>query len=110
MRILVDLDRVTVVLADAGVLDTVSVVVVAPIDASDRSEAARHRLADVLVATNVGRLSADGAVVLRADALRFHAAGQVDDDWERRFADACRDGGDGTVLAAPAPVTWPGSD
>jgi hypothetical protein len=66
-----------------------------------------HRLADVLAAANVGTLERDGTARLRADAVLFHAAGQVDDEWERRFAAACEDRPHGQVLTAPATVIWP---
>ncbi len=107
MRFVVDLDKVTVVLADAGDVEEASVVVASPAHASAASEATVHRLADVLTATNVGTLQPDGTARLRADAVLFHAAGQVDDDWEGRFADACEDRAEGTVFAAPATVIWP---
>ena len=107
MRFVVDLEKVTVVLAEAGDVREVSVVVAAPSGASAASEATVHRLADVLVAANVGTLEQDGTARLRADAVLFHAAGQVDDDWERRFAEACEDRPSGPVVAAPATVIWP---
>ena len=108
VRFVVDLDKVTAVLADPGVTDTFGVVVVAPSDASPSSEASVHRLGDVLAATNVGILDGDGVVRLHPDAVRFHAAGQVDDDWERRFAAACEHRRDraGTI-ATTVPVQWP---
>lgn len=107
MRFVVDLDKVTAVLGDAGDVKEASVVVASPSHASAASEATVHRLADVLVATNVGVLALAGAARLRADAVLFHAAGQVGDDWERRFADACEDRGEGSFLAAAATVIWP---
>lgn len=107
MRFVVDLDEVTVVLADAGDAGEASLVVAAPSHASGASEATVHRLGDVLVATNVGVLEQDGSARLRADAVLFHAAGQVDDDWERRFVAACDTGAQGPVLAARATVIWP---
>ena len=107
MRFLVDLERVTVVLAEAGDVREVSVVVAAPLHASAASEATVHRLADVLAASNVGTLEEDGRARLRADAVLFHSAGEVDEDWERRFAQACEDRPHGSVLAAPATVIWP---
>ncbi len=107
MRFVVDLEKVTVVLAEAGDVREVSVVVAAPAHASAASETTVHRLADVLAATNVGTLEQDGTAHLRADAVLFHAAGQVDDDWERRFREVCEDRPHGSVLAAPATVIWP---
>jgi hypothetical protein len=110
MRFVVDLEKVVVVLAEAEDLTGVSVVVASPAHASASSEATVHRLADVLAATNVGRLEPDGTARLRAEAVRFHAAGQVADDWERRFAEACRVDPDGVVVvAARAAVVWPAS-
>lgn len=107
MRFVVDLDKVTVVLADACDVREASVVVASPSHASAASEATVHRLADVLAATNVGTLEPDGTARLRADAVLFHAAGQVDDDWERRFGDTCVDFAGGVVYGAPASVVWP---
>lgn len=106
MRFVVDLDKVTVVLVDANDVTRASVAVAAPSHATASSEATFRRLADVLAATNVGTLEPDGTARLRADAVRFHAAGQVDEGWERRFAEACRRDGDSVVLA-PAVVIWP---
>ncbi|HTX63564.1 MAG TPA: hypothetical protein VMD28_07970 [Acidimicrobiales bacterium] len=107
MRFLVDLDKVTVVLADVADARKASVVVASPPNATAASDATVHRLADVLAATNVGTLEADGTARLRADAVLFHAAGQVDADWERRFAEACEERRGGAVLGAPATVIWP---
>ncbi|HVC14196.1 MAG TPA: hypothetical protein VND62_04975 [Acidimicrobiales bacterium] len=116
MRVVVDLDKVVVVFAEIEDVDTVSVLVTAPPLASAASDATVHRLADVLAATNIGTLEPDGTVRLHADAVRFHAAGQVDEDWERRFVAACLGGAGGgagggasggAVVAAPAAVTWP---
>lgn len=108
VRFVVDLDKVTVVLADPDDTDAFGVVVAAPSDARPTSEASVHRLRDVLAATNVGVLGDDGVVRLHPDAVRFHAAGQVDDDWERRFAAACEHRGDHTgTIATTAPVQWP---
>lgn len=107
MRVVVDLEQVVAVIADVDDLSQASVVVVSPPNATADSDATVHRLADVLAATNVGTLQPDGTARLRADALRFHAAGQVDEDWERRFAALCENDGDGPLVAAPAKVTWP---
>jgi hypothetical protein len=107
VRVLVDLVKVTVVLTDADDLTQATVVVAGPPHASAGSEATVHRLADVLAAANMGTLEPDGTVRLRADAVRFHAAGEVDDDWERRFAVACREDGDQVVVDATARVVWP---
>lgn len=107
MRFVVDLERVVVILADPEDLTQVSVVVAAPGTASAASPSTVHRLAEVLAATNVGTIGADGTATLRADAVRFHAAGQVGGEWERRFAELCRDDEAGSVVAAAAPVFWP---
>jgi hypothetical protein len=106
MELVVDLDRVTVVLGAPEDLEHVAVRVGAPADASASSAAAVHRLGDVLVAANVGRLAADGTALIRPDAVRFHAAGQVDASWEARFAVACASAAarDGTLRAD---VIWP---
>ncbi len=107
MRYVVDLDKVTVVLAEPDDLGEVGVVVQAPSHASASSEATVHRLADVLAATNVGTLEPDGTASLNALAVVFHAAGQVDEDWELRFAGMCEERAGGAVLATPAQVSWP---
>lgn len=108
MRVVVDLDKVVVVLREVGDVTRATVEVVAPARASGAREATVHRLADVLGATNVGTLDPDGAARLRTEAVRFHAAGDVDEDWERRFAAACeKDGGDVDVVRAR--VIWPES-
>ncbi|MDA8312050.1 MAG: hypothetical protein M0Z46_15870 [Actinomycetota bacterium] len=109
MRFAVDLDKVVVVLVEPQDVARASVVVTAPQHATRSSEATVQRLADVLAATNVGSLEPDGTVRLSAEAVRFHAAGQVDDDWDRRFADVCGAGSGGAeVVVAPAEVVWPG--
>lgn len=107
MRFVVDLEKVVVVLAEADDLARATVVVASPSHASASSSATVHRLGEVLAATNVGTLEPDGTVRLRADAVRFHAAGQVDDDWERRFAATCREEEQGAVVDMPAEVIWP---
>lgn len=107
MRVVVDLEKVVVVIADVDDVSQASVVVVSPSNATAASSATVHRLADVLRATNVGTLEPDGTARLRAEALRFHAAGQVGEDWERRFATVCVADGDGAVVAGSAPVIWP---
>jgi hypothetical protein len=45
-----------------------------------------HRLGDVLAAAHAGRLANEGTAFLDPAALRFHAAGQVDDGWEVGFS------------------------
>jgi len=105
MRVVVDLEKVVVVLRDADDVAQATVVVASPLSASAARAATVHRLADVLAATNVGRLDPDGSARLRAEAVRFHAAGEVDDDWERRLSCACQKDGDGDVV--PATVIWP---
>lgn len=112
MELVVDLERVTVVLANAADVTDLRVEVGAPVGASASAEADVHRLHDVLVAAYVGRLDAPREAVVRADAIRFHAAGQVDDRWEERFAGLCGvrttvvEGAEGLSLRAP--VQWPG--
>lgn len=118
MELVVDLARVTVVLARADELDELVVRVGAPPAASADSEADAHRLHDVLVATNVGRLVDTGRAVVRPDAVRFHAAGQVSGTWEGGFARFCRhrrpaDAATATATETEtegwvqAPVAWP---
>lgn len=117
MELVVDLSRVTVVLSRPEEVDRLSVRVGAPEGASPGSVADVHRLHDVLVATSVGRLDRlddPGRAIIRPDAVAFHAAGQVADDWEDRFARLCREAaaradGAGPEREAwvPAPITWP---
>lgn len=112
MELVVDLERVTVVLANAADVNDLRVRVGAPVGASASAEADVHRLHDVLVAAYVGRLDAPREAVVRADAIRFHAAGQVDDGWEERFTGLCGaraavlEGAEGLSLRAL--VQWPG--
>ena len=105
MRFVVDLERVVVVLRDADDLARATVVVASPRRASAARRATVHRLADVLAATNMGSLESEGAARLRAEAVRFHAAGDVDDEWERRFSRVCQKEGEDIVV--PAEVIWP---
>lgn len=109
MELVVDLDAVTVVLRDVARFGELAVVVSVPPDASGDSDAAVHRLHDVLEASGVGMLDPSGAATVRVEALRFHAAGEVDDDWDRRFSEAWADrlAGEGTLVRAP--VRWPSS-
>lgn len=112
MELVVDLERVTVVLGEPEDTRRFAVRVGAPKGASPAAEADVHRLGDVLVAANVGRLDATGDAFIRPDAVRFHAAGQVGDDWEQRFAAMCAfaaergwlDPADGAIQAH---VEWP---
>lgn len=111
MELVVDLAKVVVTLSEPGDVDRLAVRVGAPGTASDRSDDDVHRLHDVLVAANVGRLVDARQALVRPDAVRFHAAGQVDDSWPERFADLCRSqppaprGSDDASLVAP--VMWP---
>ncbi len=104
MRFVVDLEKVVVVLRDADDVAHAAVVVASPLRASAARPATVHRLADVLAATNLGRLESDGAARLRAEAVQFHAAGDVDDDWQRRFSRVCQKEGEEVVV--PAEVIW----
>jgi hypothetical protein len=111
VELVVDLDKVTVVLAGADDVSALTVRVAEPSDASPDSHATVHRLGDVLEATYVGSLEDVRAAFVRPDALVFHAAGQVDDGWELRFAARChelaqagRTDADGRLRA---PVVWP---
>jgi hypothetical protein len=111
VELVVDLDKVTVVLAGADDAEQLAVRVAVPADASPDSHATVHRLGDVLEATYVGRLADPTLAYVRPDAIVFHAAGQVGDDWELRFADRCTSlAGEGQTDAdgwLPAPVAWP---
>lgn len=109
MEFVVDLTKVTAVLVDVDDVSTHRVRVAAPPDASPVSTETVHRLGDVLRATNVARLEDEDVAWIRPDAVRFHAAGQVPDDWDERFASVCR----GAKSAAGevelrAAVVWPG--
>lgn len=109
MEFLVDLDKVTAVLVDVDDLSVYRVRVAAPLDASPHATEQVHRLDDVLRATNVARLVDEEAAWLRPDAIRFHAAGQVPEDWEQRFDAACRAATTaGGEVALRAEVVWPG--
>jgi len=108
MELVVDLEKVTAVLVDVDDLSAYRVRVAAPSDASPIATESVHRLDDVLRATNVARLEDEEVGWLRPDAIRFHAAGQVPEDWEERFDSACRAattaGGD---VALRAEIVWP---
>ena len=60
-----------------------ALLVAGPADASASSQA--EHLARVLQATGVGRLASDGHAFVVPDAVRFMAAGQVDNGWDERF-------------------------
>lgn len=111
MELIVDLNRVTVVLGRPEDLASTGVRVVAPTGASPTSEADVHRLGDVLVAAHVGRLVDERTAWVRRDAIVFHAEGQVDPGWQGRFEERCRQAAeageaqeDGSLLAQ---VAWP---
>lgn len=111
MEVVVDLDKVVVTFRDMENLDTVAVVVAVPSTASSADDAAVHRLADVLAATNVGELEGTGAhrAWINPAAAQFHAAGQVDPGWTGRVEDRCaRSAGRGGRHALEAEVVWPG--
>ena len=106
MELVVDLERVTVAVSAFDDVDRLVLRVAGPADASAGSEASVHRLADVLASAYAGRLVSAAHALVRPDLIRFHAAGQVDDDWERRFA--ARWEGDGPAGdGIGAPVLWP---
>lgn len=113
MELVVDLETVTVVLAGPTDTTRFCVRVGGPSTASPEVAADVHRLGDVLVAAGVGRLGPTGDAFVRPDAVRFHAAGQVDDGWDERFDAMCRDAEekgwvdpDGGIQAH---VEWPSS-
>ncbi len=89
MELVVDLDAVTVVLHTATDLARFSVGVSAPATARADNHDDCHRLGDVLRATNWGRLGEGGDAFISPDAIRFHAAGQVDDEWSADFQKTC---------------------
>jgi hypothetical protein len=110
VELAVDLEKVTAVVVDPEDVETVKVRIAAPADASPCSEATVHRLADVLVAARVGELDPDSTTTawVRPDAVRFHAAGQVGEDWDERFEAVCSAGQARTGRAAlEAVVVWP---
>lgn len=106
-----DLERVTVVLARPDDLDQVVVRVGSPSDASAASDTSVHRLGDVLLAANVGRLESPARARVRPDAVRFHAAGLVDEEWDARFAGLLeRSSSHPPEEGIPAVVVWPSSE
>lgn len=109
MEFVVDLTKVTAVLVDVDDVSAYRVRVAAPLEASPASADTVHRLGDVLRAANVARLEDEDVAWIRPDAVRFHAAGQVPDDWGERFDSVCTKavtaGGDVELRAA---VVWPG--
>ncbi len=109
MELVVDLEKVTVVLADPDDVGSLRVRVAAPPDASVASPDTVHRLHDVLEATHVGRLHG-GAALIRADALAFHAAGGVGHTWDRRFAAGVGSAAADEAGMLRAPVVWPDSE
>lgn len=105
-----DLEKVTAVFVDVDDLQHLTLRVAVPAEASPDSETTVHRLADVLVAASVAELDPDSATVawVRPDAVRFHAAGQVEEDWDERFEAACASAEARTGRAAlQAVVVWP---
>lgn len=113
MELVVDLEKVTVVLAAPSDTERFCVRVAAPPTASAEVAADVHRLGDVLVAAGVGRLGPTGDAYVRPDAVRFHAAGQVDDGWDEQFESMCRDADEKGWVDADggiqAHVQWPTS-
>jgi hypothetical protein len=83
--------------------------VAGPADAAPVSHG--EHLARVLEATGVGRLGPDGDAYVASDALRFMAAGQVDDGWDEQFESMLAYAGTRGWLdddgAVQAHVVWP---
>ncbi|HMD46363.1 MAG TPA: hypothetical protein VKG43_09395 [Acidimicrobiales bacterium] len=88
MVIVVDLTNGIVTLVAPDDTDHFAVRVSAPAGATGSSSAGG--LARILAATGVGRLDAGGDAFVDPEAVRFRAAGQVDDRWDDRFAAMCR--------------------
>jgi hypothetical protein len=89
VEMVVDLQRVTVVLAEADDTGRFAVRVASPDEASPHSTADVHRLGDVLAAAKVGHMAESGEAFIRPEAVRFHAEGQVGEGWDERFAGMC---------------------
>jgi hypothetical protein len=110
MEIVVDLQAVTVILAAADDTDHFALRVADP-GASASSEADVHRLGDVLVASNTGRLEDADRAFVRPDAVRFFAEGQVDEGWASRFGAMCAFAGEKGWMDPTgwiqAHVVWP---
>lgn len=85
MEVVVDLDAVTVVMRDLAELTKFSLLVCAPASAGAGDPLSMRRLGDVLAATNTGRLRDDGEAFISPEAVRFHAAGSVSEEWEIGF-------------------------
>lgn len=107
-----DLERVTVVLSAPEDVDRLTVRVASTRGTAPATPADVHRLADVLEAAHVGRLDGPDDAFVAPEAVRFHAAGQVDDGWDDRFLRLCeRAGGAGGVDPPDgfvrAKVVWP---
>jgi hypothetical protein len=112
VEVVVDLGAVTVVVAHPEELATLSVRVAAPPTASPAVPEDVHRLSDVLEAAHTGRVGSDGSAFVDPAALRFHAAGQVDDGWEVGFSRMLELAAEHGWVAEDgylqAHVTWPG--
>jgi len=89
VEFVVDLKAVTVVLADPEDTKHFALRVRSVDGASAKVGADVHRLGDVLVSANAGRLVGPHQAFIRPDAVRFHAEGQVADDWPERFDAMC---------------------
>jgi hypothetical protein len=107
--VVVNLDDGIVVLRAPEDTGSFALRVAGPPDAAPGTHA--EHLARVLEATGVGRLGSDGDAFVVADAVRFLAAGEVDDGWNERFETMLSYAGTKGWLdddgAIQAHVVWP---
>ena len=87
MELVLELESVSVTLAEPDDTKHLSVRVSGPPGAAPATHA--ERLERVLSGLHLGRLGRDGDARLNRDALRFRAAGEVSDDWDARFEAMC---------------------
>ena len=112
MELVIELERVEVALADPDDCGRLALRILGPPGAAPATHL--HRLGDVLGGLGLGRLREDGDALVALEALRFWAAGQVDDGWEDRFDAMCeyaasRGWVDPLDGALQAHVVWPGA-
>jgi len=107
--VVVNLEDGIVVLREPKDTRSFALRIAGPADAS--SESHTEHLARVLEATGVGRLGPDGDAFVVADAVRFMAAGQVDEGWDEQFESMVSYAGTKGWLddrgAIQAHVAWP---
>jgi hypothetical protein len=83
MKIALDLEVAGVRLDRPDDVESLSVVIEAPSDATHARDA--HRLGDVIERLDAGVLRHDGTVSVNIEMVRFLAAGQVDEGWDDRL-------------------------